>query len=367
MKSPLLKRLLPWFVVLVLITVLVLWMAEGLLEQPEPLPETTRAEDFVAPQRVRVEAPTYEMVSQTIEITGKTAPNRIVRLRAATNGTVVALNAKEGNVVTKGQLLIRLTAAERNSRLTEAKALESQEQLQYASVKKLHQRALASQLELTQASARLQSAKAAVKAAREALADTRITAPFDGIITEQSIELGDFVTPGSPMLLLAEITPTLVEAALSERDLATLSNTEATAAVTLATGENINGHLRYIAPQANPSSNTFAIEIALITDQSVRLGVTAQVVLTLNPTRALRLNSDQIELDANGGLIVKYVNTDNQVAASPVRIIHSTNQYMWVLPQALPANAGVIVAGSGFTQVGDRVEPIASTQERERG
>jgi len=353
------RRWLSILIALLLVTVVGLWMGSGQVgKEPESLPETDRAEQALAPTRVRVDQPRYEVINQVIEVTGKTAPNRAVRLRAAASGTVRELNTEEGELVEADATLIRLDAAERNSRLAEARALERQEELNFFSVEDLTRRGLASRLELTQAKARLQSTRASVKAAREALSDTRVTAPFAGLITSQNIELGDYVSPGAQMLELAEITPTLVTASLSERDLAALGDAEPKAEIELATGERLHGRLRYIAPGADSATNTFPVEITLLTDQRVRLGVTAEVRLTLAPVRALRLSPDQLELNARGELVIKYVDAADQVQQTQVDLVRTSDTAIWVKTQALPADARIITIGGGFTKVGEVVEPV---------
>lgn len=50
------------------------------------------------------------------------------------------------------------------------------------------------------ADAAVKSAQAAVEQAKESLGYTNITAPYDGIVTQRMVELGETVAPGTPLL-----------------------------------------------------------------------------------------------------------------------------------------------------------------------
>lgn len=67
--------------------------------------------------------------------------------------------------------------------------------------------------------AKLQAAQAALELARIDLANTRITAPFPGIIGNRSVQIGQLVKPGSALAYLIPVDGVFVEANFKETQL----------------------------------------------------------------------------------------------------------------------------------------------------
>ena len=73
------------------------------------------------------------------------------------------------------------------------------------------------------AEARIANAEAQVAAAKGILADLELAAPFDGVISEVYINASEWVAPGSPVLLIADLEHLQVETTdLGEIDVAKL-------------------------------------------------------------------------------------------------------------------------------------------------
>lgn len=72
---------------------------------------------------------------------------------------------------------------------------------------------------IAQARARDAAARAGVAVARQRLADSRLSAPFDGVVLSTSAEPGSYLNPGSPVLTVADIRNAWLRAFVSESDL----------------------------------------------------------------------------------------------------------------------------------------------------
>jgi HlyD family secretion protein len=156
----------------------------------------------------------------------------IREVRLAFNGSehVGEMLVDEGNKVSKGQLLARLhterIAAEHRraeAELAAAQAEAHAAQLTFKRVRNLAKQKLASREDADVAEAKSRVADAKVDAARAALAqidqalkDTGLHAPSDGVIRERIVEVGDFVTPQSPVFTLALTDPVWIRTYLPE-------------------------------------------------------------------------------------------------------------------------------------------------------
>ena len=69
------------------------------------------------------------------------------------------------------------------------------------------------------ANARVDAAEAALVESTQAYKDAKLYAPFDGVVRERIVEVGDFVSPQTPVLTLATLDPVWVRTYLPETEL----------------------------------------------------------------------------------------------------------------------------------------------------
>ncbi len=135
------------------------------------------------------------------------------------------------------------------------------------------------------AEARLSNAREQLAAAEAALADLELIAPFTGVVSELHINPSEWVSPGQPVLLLADLDHLRIETTdLGEIDVAQISIGDV-AIITFDALPDIviNGTILSIAPKAAEGSGvnyTVVLEISQIPDQ-LRWGMTAFVDIEL--------------------------------------------------------------------------------------
>lgn len=187
-----------------------------------------------AAQSPELTAIVSKSLNRTVDLPGEFAPFQSVSVRAKVKGYVDKVLVDRGSRVKQGQLLAELTAPEMKAQIAEAQSrvlvLES-DRLQAASQLTASEALLArlkkaaetpgaiAGSEIEQAEAQVAAAKAlvesrrqagiaaqaAVAAQRELETYLKITAPFDGIVTERLIHPGALAGPGAdPALLTLE-------------------------------------------------------------------------------------------------------------------------------------------------------------------
>jgi HlyD family secretion protein len=98
-----------------------------------------------------------------------------------------------------------------------AKDLVSQEQMD-----QVKSRLDGAEAGLTAAEARFQSAEAAVRLAGDEITHLRVVAPFDGVVTQRFVEVGESVVPGQPVLEVMSPDSLYVSAPIDEIDIGRL-------------------------------------------------------------------------------------------------------------------------------------------------
>jgi len=117
-------------------------------------------------------------------------------------------------------------------------------------------------------------AKAAVSEARAVLDFTRVTAPFDGIVTERTLDPGAMASSGLPILTVEDVSRYHLEASVNENDLryVRLGNRVPVSIDALGDGE-LSGWVAQIIPAADAASRTFIVKIELPSNKELRSGL----------------------------------------------------------------------------------------------
>ncbi len=317
----------------------------------------TRSAEATAPAGVRTRQQIAEEVVRTISVNGRTAPARTVELNAETDGRVVAIGVSRGDRVSAGGVIVRLDERGRNARLAEAEAIVKQREVEFAARDQLKSESYVSEAQLQEAAALLESAKAELKRAELDIDYMRVRAPFDGALQERQVEIGDFVSAGDPVATVVDDRTIIVRAEVSEYDAQYVAPSKEAAAV-LATGERVEGSIRYVAPVADEATRTFAVELEVDNrDGALRAGVSAELLIPAETVFAHKISPSLLTLDDTGNVGIKLVNEQNVVEFYPADIALSTSEGVYIA--GLPTAATIITVGQGFVNPGALVDGVS--------
>jgi len=161
-----------------------------------------RAYEQVTP--VTVTSASFIPVEETGIETGIFEPYRDVNLISETQGLVLQLKVKTGDKVRKGELLATIDKGllEEQLALAELNLQNAEEDLHR--FERLLESDAATHQQLEQVKLKYENAANQVAMSQEQLENTLILAPVDGYISGRSIERGSFITPGMPLMTIAE-------------------------------------------------------------------------------------------------------------------------------------------------------------------
>ncbi len=108
-----------------------------------------------------------------------------------------------------------------------------------------------------QLAANVEAARATLKTADLALSYTAITAPFDGVVSERQVHVGDYVTTGTNSISLVPLPSVYLIANFKETQLARMKEGQpVNVTVDALPGENFKGHISRLSPA---SGSQFAL------------------------------------------------------------------------------------------------------------
>jgi HlyD family secretion protein len=105
--------------------------------------------------------------------------------------------------------------------------------------------------DIAQGRARVEQARAAVALAETQVDNTRLTSPLTGIVLSHNIEPGEYVSPGTPVVTVADLAHVWVRAYLNQTDLGRIRHGQKVAVRTDAfPGRTFEGTIGFIASEA---------------------------------------------------------------------------------------------------------------------
>jgi RND family efflux transporter MFP subunit len=242
-------------------------------------------EAAVAPIRVQTATVSEQPMPEYLTLTGSLRASRQSDIAADASGKVLQALVERGQLVKAGQVIATLDArsATLSASAAQAQSRLAQEQLDQARrecerVKHLLDTAAISQAEYDRQTSQCNAqqwsaaaAEAAQQSATKLLGDTRIRAPFDGIIGERLINVGQYVEPSTKVASIYEPDPLRLQLTIPEADLASIHEGVAVSFSVAAFGEEkFTGAIRFISPNVRESSRDLVAE-AVVSNQDGRL------------------------------------------------------------------------------------------------
>ena len=305
---------------------------------------------------VRVRHQLAEEFTRNIIVNGRTAPARIVELNAETDGRVIGVGVERGDRFDVGDVIVKLDQRDRRARLAQAEATVKQRELEFDARAKLKGNSYVSEAQLQEAKALLATAKAELTRARLDIDYMVIRAPFAGALQDRQVEVGDFVKLGDPVAVIVDDRTLIIKASIAEYE-AHFVKKGGPGSAKLATGQTVNGTIRYIAPVANQATRTFDVELEIDNaDGALRAGMTAELVIPAETIYAQKVSPSLLTLDDNGDLGIKVVNESGMVEFHAADIAMSSSDGVWIA--GLPHSATIITVGQGFVNEGVMVNAI---------
>ncbi|MCG6861925.1 MAG: efflux RND transporter periplasmic adaptor subunit [Chromatiaceae bacterium] len=201
-------------------------------------------------------------------------------------GQVREIHFESGQSVEQGDVLVQLDDSVDQADLKGLIAQRDLAKIKVGRFGKLLKDRSASQSDYDEASAELDSAKAAVAAKEALIAKKRITAPFAGQLGIRILDLGEYLAPGSQIVPLDALKPIYVDYSLPERHLPRISvGKQVLVQVAAYPDRDFEGTIEAINPTVEEKTRSISVRAILQNpERLLRPGMFAEVS-TLLPAR----------------------------------------------------------------------------------
>lgn len=314
------RRIMPWIVLGVVVAGIAGFV---FLQPPPPEPEVV-AEAEAAKQILRSETLEVQPATlrQTVKVTGTLVPAQQSNVAAQASGRVLSVAVRPGDTVAAGSglveidretLTLQLSQQRATADATRAQLLSSRQQLQRA--EELARQGLTSPSALEQArsgtaalEANLTALESGVQTAELALSNASLTAPISGIVASRSVEPGQTIQAGTPLLTIVNLDRMEFQAAASVNSSALVgAGQSAEISITGLEGQSFVGTVTRVNPVAVSGTRTVPIYIDLDNaNGNLRGGMfaTGFITVTQKPD-AIAVPATAIREDAEGDYVLK--------------------------------------------------------------
>ncbi len=255
--------------------------------------------------KIRTNTAEIRDLESIVPATGEVLPLMSSIVKSEISGRLTIIHVKEGDSVTKGQLLLELDRTSLETRLREAERNLEADRLRlekaernFKRLKELYEKQYVGEKEFLDAETdfnlaklTLEIAQARLEDAAEDLSKTSIIAPHDGIITlidtveGQVVSGATSVSNGTELMTVAQLKELYMEANINEVDVENLYTGQlARLRFDAIPNFEIDGKINVIAPSARRDGNirVFPIEVVFATDDPrVRPGISATIEIPI--------------------------------------------------------------------------------------
>jgi len=214
---------------------------------------------------------------------GSISPVQGATISAEIPGMVAEIGFESGKPVKKGDLLLKLDASSEIAQLRSAEADAELAKSDYDRARDLADRTVISKAELDAAESKYAQKKAMVDNMQAVIAKKEIHAPFDGFAGIRSVNPGQMVAAGDPLVSLQTLEHVFVDFSLPQNALGKISDDLPVRVTTDAVpGREFSGALSAINPAIDQATRNVKLQATLDNgDHALRAGMFAKVRLLL--------------------------------------------------------------------------------------
>ena len=253
----------PWLIVGLILGLIVI-LGGRIIEEQGRLAEAKKAAMKKEVPAVRVITLTLkpERLEDKISLPAEVEPSEDLWVKAEVKGQVVSIPAKEGRLVKKGQLLVKLDDRDYRSRLARIGANYRLARQDFERMAALVEKNIAAESKLDEIEARLEDLTAQRNEAQRSLDRTSITAPISGRLNEIKAKKGDLLDVNQKVAQILQFNKVKVMVGVPESDVAAVFDLNEAEVIIEALGNRkVQGKKVFLSSQPRTLARLYDLEL----------------------------------------------------------------------------------------------------------
>jgi membrane fusion protein, multidrug efflux system len=286
-----------------------------------------------------------------LEIQGNVDTKENMLIQPEMPGTLVSLNVKSGQRVSKGQVLGKVDDAGMGQQLASIENQYNLAKTTFERQKKLWDQKIGSEIQFLQAQTQMIGLQKSMLQMKAQLSKTIIKAPFSGVIDEVFVERGQVVAAGPQGLMrIVNLGDMYVTTTVPEMYIGKIKVGTAVDAMITSIGKTYKGKIRQVGNNINETNRSFGIEVSVPNPEKLlRPNQVAKLkIIDYTNKSAIVVPSNVVLEDGEGNKYVYVVNNINGktgIAKKTIVSIGKSSDNVTEISQGLSKNDVVVTEG----------------------
>ena len=305
-------------------------------------------------KEVVVKKLTKKNFEKKLKFSGFTEASRIVILKSQVEGKISSKFFEKGKAYKAGTQLILIDPEDKIAKLKEMEALLNQRKKEYEVSENLFNKGFRSEVKLSESRTNFEKALALYEKSQVKLNNTKIYVPFDSIVEDSYVELGDYLKKGDPIAKVVDLDPIFITINITEKEIDKIKKGQ-TASIKIS--DNLyQGKVNYVSRTSDRLTRNFRVQIKLSNkNNDIISGLSSEIQIGTENDSAFFITSSLISLDNQGILGIKAV-IDNKVSFVPIEVLSDVGNGYWIkLKKLITEDILIITQGSEYVIDGDLI------------
>ncbi|MAI29710.1 MAG: hypothetical protein CMP38_05840 [Rickettsiales bacterium] len=295
-----------------------------------------------------------EKFVKNLNFSGFTEASRIVILKSQIEGKISSKFFEKGKPYKAGTQLILIDPEDKIAKLKEMEALLNQRKKEYEVAENLFKKGFRSEVKLSESRTNFEKALALYEKSQVKLNNTKIFVPFDSIVEDSYVELGDYLKNGDPIAKVVDLDPIFITINITENEIDQIKKDQV---ASVKISDNLyEGKVNYVSRTADKLTRNFKVQIKLSNENNdIISGLSSEIKIGTKTESAFFISSSLISLDAQGILGIKVI-LNEKVSFLPIEVLSDVGNGYWIkLKKNFAEDILIITQGSEYVTDGDLI------------
>lgn len=265
-----------------------------------------------------------------LELQGSVETKKNIIIYPETSGVLTNMYVKEGQRVSKGQVLARIDDGGMSQQLAQLQVQAQLAKTTFERQKSLWEQKIGSEIQYLQAKANAEGSENNVNQIKRQLARSTVNAPFSGVIDDIIAEQGNVVAAGQTKLIrIINLDDMYIETEVPESYIGSITKGKEAKVSFPVLGTSIDTKIRQVGNYINPNNRSFMVEVGVPNKTgNIKPNLTAKVKINdYTSQKAILIPQSIISENANGDQYTyTVIDKEGQNIAKAKRVIVKTGK-----------------------------------------
>jgi RND family efflux transporter MFP subunit len=296
-----------------------------------------------------------------IEVQGVVKADKAIELRGEMGGTLTAVLIKQGQKVTKGQVLATLESSVIDNSVLQLKTQLDLATTTYERQARLWEQKIGSEIQFLQIKSQKEGLENSLNSLKAQARKMKIIAPFSGTIDQVFAKTGELISPTAPILRLVNLDNVYIESEVTETYLKSISKGSKALLNFTSIDTYLEASITQVGNFINPSNRSFRTRIDIKNiNNELKANLLADIKINDFSATGIVIPSKIIQKDRNGKTFVYTLEAEEanyKVIKTFVRDSNSYNNFSYI-SEGLNSKSTLVEKGARLVKNGDIVKLV---------